>query len=612
MCGITGFYSKNLKKDELILMTNRLRHRGPDAIGNYFNIDKHIGLGHSRLSILDLSDSANQPMTSSCNRYVMVYNGEVYNYKNISKEISKINWKTSSDSEVILEAFCKWGPNFVTKLNGMFSIAIYDKKENKLFLFRDRMGIKPLFYSISDDQFIFASELKAIDEIIKNKPICNESIYAYLHLGYIPTNKTIYKNILKVKPGSYIEYRNNELNETIYWTPENKITNNTFDNFSSSKKKLKLLLQNSIKSRLISDVPIGTFLSGGTDSSLVSAIAQEVSESTINTFSIGFEDAKHNESFHAKKVAKRLGTNHNEFILKEKDALNELESIMEHFDEPFLDPSALPTLLVSKMAKRSVTVCLSGDGGDELFMGYGAYNWAKRLSNPIIWSLKKPISSILDKSATNKYKRAGLVLNAPKKNLKSHIFSQEQYVFSERELNKLLIKRSNSLINELNQPYILSRKLNSIENQAFFDLNNYLIDDLLVKVDRASMYTSLEARVPLLDHNIIEFAINLNKRFKIHKGTQKYILKEILYDYLPKELMDRPKWGFSIPLDKWLQNELYFLIEKYLNKDIIMNQGILNYKEIEKIKVRFKNGETYLYNRLWSLIILNKFILNFG
>ena len=312
--------------------------------------------------------------------------------------------------------------NFVTKLNGMFSIQ-FATNLILIVLFRDRMGIKPLFYTYKDDELIFASELKAIDKIKTNKQISHESIYSYLHLGYIPANKTIYNDILKVKPGSYLVYKEDELKEIIYWKTENKISHNSLDNFNLSKKKLEQLLEKSIKSRLISDVPIGTFLSGGTDSSLVSAIAQKVNDKTINTFSIGFDDAKHNLSIHAKKY-KYLGTNHYEFILKEEDALIELESIMEHFDEPFADSSALPTMLVSKMARKYVTVCLSGDGGDELFMGYGAYTWAKRINHPIMGRFRYPISKFLKKASSNQKKRGALVFESPKRNWKSHIFTR--------------------------------------------------------------------------------------------------------------------------------------------------------------------------------------------
>ncbi len=303
MCGIAGFISNKYSKDNLIKMTTAIEHRGPDAKGHYFNFDKGIGLGHRRLSILDLSNAANQPMKSHCGRYIMVYNGEVYNYKELAKKLGNINWKTNSDTEVILAAFSKWGKAFVNKLNGMFAIAIYDLQENKLFLFRDRMGIKPLFYYSNGEDLIFASELKAINQLKLNNKINYNSVYAYLHLGYIPTNNTIYDKVLKVRPGSYIEFKNNELKEITFWDSKDKIKSTTSIDLNTSKQKLKELLTDSIKSRLISDVPIGTFLSGGTDSSIISAIAQEVNGSPINTFSIGFKEAKYNESEHAKKVA---------------------------------------------------------------------------------------------------------------------------------------------------------------------------------------------------------------------------------------------------------------------------------------------------------------------
>ena len=399
MCGITGLISCNYTKEDLISMTKTLSHRGPDAEGYYYNNDRNIGLGHKRLSIIDVSDVANQPMKSSCGRYIMVYNGEVYNFKDIAKELVNISLKTSSDSEVVLEAFTKWGVEFVNKLNGMFAIAIYDLIDDKLFLFRDRLGIKPLYYYNDENTFAFASELKALKSLDINKSIDYSSIYSYLHLGYIPSNNTIFNNVKKLNSGSYIIFDNNKnFQEIKYWGSSNVFCKDTISDFDYAKNKLDTLLEESVKKRLISDVPIGTFLSGGTDSSIVTAIAQKVSSKPVNTFSIGFKEAKYNESEHAKKVAEYLGTNHREFILTKDDALSELESIMDNFDEPFADSSALPTMLVSKMAKQHVTVCLSGDGGDELFMGYGAYNWASRLSKPLFWNLRKPISKALSYS----------------------------------------------------------------------------------------------------------------------------------------------------------------------------------------------------------------------
>ena len=609
MCGIAGFISKKYSKEDLIRMTNSIKHRGPDAMGHYINEKIGIGLGHRRLSIIDLSKSANQPMSSHCGRYIMVYNGEVYNFKEIAKKLDVKTWKTSSDSEVVLEAFAKWGNNFVNHFNGMFAIAIYDKLNDSLHLVRDRMGIKPLYFYYKENQLVFASEIKAFKKLNLKLTLNNDSMYSFLHLGYIPKNNTIYKEIKKVEPGTIIKFNNGNLNKFNYWNTENLIKSKTNKDFLNSKRNLKNLLEKSVKKRLISDVPIGTFLSGGTDSSLITAVAQKVCVKKVNTFSIGFKDAKYNESEHAKTVAKYLDTNHTEFILTEKEALNEIEDIINQFDEPFADSSALPTMLVSKMARKYVTVCLSGDGGDELFMGYGAYTWAKRLNNPIIWNLRHQISNILSLSTNNQKKRASLVFNSPKYNWKSHIFSQEQYLFSEKEILKLLIPNDiNSQIQNLNLSVFKNRKLISDESQAFFDLNNYLIDDLLVKVDKSSMYKSLEVRVPLLDYEIIQFSLNLDTKFKINKGTQKYILKEILYDYIPKSIVERPKWGFSIPMEKWLKTDLSFLIDKFLNKKMIEQQNILNYNEVENLIQRFNSGESFLYNRIWCLIILNKFL----
>lgn len=609
MCGITGFISKNLKKNDLKKMTDALSHRGPDASGYFFDQDKGVALGHRRLSILDLSESANQPMSSHCGRYVMVYNGEIYNFKEIANRLKKTSWKTSSDSEVVLEAFVEWGIDFIHQLNGMFSIVIYDKNENKLFLFRDRMGIKPLYYFYNEKDLIFSSELKAILTIKKNLRINNESIYTYLHVGFVPGSQTIYHETFKLSQGSYLIYHKGEISNKSYWKVEKKIKKEVNQNFVKSKHELKLLLAQSIEKRLISDVPIGTFLSGGIDSSIVTAIAQEVNDSPINTFSIGFDDKKYNESMHAKKVANHLGTNHNEFILNEQDTIDELENIMNHFDEPFSDSSALPTMLVSKMARKYVTVCLTGDGGDELFMGYGAYNWAKRLRNPFIWQFRKPIYKLLSYSYNNKHKRASHVFNCPSENWKSHIFSQEQYLFSETEIENLLLKNiASDIVKKINNNVCLDNNFKPNEEQSFFDLKNYLVDDLLVKVDRSSMYSSLEARVPLLDHRIIEFSINLPLNYKSQNGISKFILKEILYDYLPKSIMERPKWGFSIPLEKWLKTDLKYLIDEYLREDMVVSTGVLNFKMVKSLIERFENGESYLYNRIWCLIILQKFL----
>jgi len=608
MCGIAGFYSKSnsFSKEQLVDMTNAISHRGPNALGYFYDENQNIGLGHTRLSILDTSDSANQPFYTKDKRYVMVYNGEVYNFKELKTKF-QLSIKTTSDTEVIIELFAKLGNNFVNELNGMFSIVIYDSVDKKLSLFRDRIGIKPLYYYLSENAFAFASELKALKKLLKQKyKIDRVAISNFLYLGYIPEPDTIYEDVKKFPSGAFAVFHNSNLALHTYWNSSNKIEFETLKSESTAKKTLKKLLDSSVKYRMISDVPLGTFLSGGTDSSLVTAIAQSQSSTPIKTFSIGFKEAKYNEAEHAKEVASILKTNHHEFILSEKEAIEQVDNLINIYDEPFADSSAIPTLLVSEKAKKEVTVTLSGDGGDELFMGYGMYNWANRLSNPFIKTFRKPISTLLELKG-DREKRAAKVFNYPsEKRLKSHIFSQEQYCFSENEIHELLTNDSMILMDENYSN--LDRKLTPREKQAFFDLNNYLKDDLLVKVDRASMFHSLETRVPLLDHRIVEFALNLDESLKINNGIQKYLLKEVLYDYVPKKIMDRPKWGFSIPLQNWLQRDLKYLIDKYLSITVIENHNIVRYKQVQLLVSKFNNGSLYLYNRLWILILLHKWL----
>lgn len=611
MCGISGIYSINNKfsKEELELMTLSLAHRGPDAAGTFYN--NISGLGHRRLSIIDLSASANQPMYSHCKRYVMVYNGEIYNFKEIAKELQNqfadIKFNTTSDSEVILESFIRWGIDFVQKLNGMFAIAIVDTSENILYLFRDRIGIKPIYYYWDGENFAFASELKALLKcsLIKNNISINKTaINEYLYLGYIPEPNSIYNNINKFPSASYAILKGKDLKINYYWKLTDKITSDVLDNECEAKKRLKELIISSVRYRLISDVPFGTFLSGGIDSSLVTAVAQSISYEPVNTFSIGFKESKYNEAGFAKNIAEHLKTNHHEFIVSEKDAIELIPSIPLVYDEPFADSSSIPTMLISQLARKYVTMTLSGDGGDELFMGYGSYKWAKRLSNPFIHLLRNPASSILS-MGNNKCKRASKLFEYDNKDtLRSHIFSQEQYFFMQKEIKNLL---NPDWYNEfsLNETISANRKLNPVEQQSFFDINYYLKDDLLVKVDRASMKHSLETRVPILDYRIVEFALNLSYDLKVNGNVQKYLLKEVLYDYIPESFFKRPKWGFALPMNKWLQTDLKYLFDLYLSKEVINKYGIVNYNYVENITKEFFSGNNYLYNRLWNLISLH-------
>lgn len=615
MCGITGYYSPNklFSESELHAMTNSLEHRGPDAFGYY--MDESIGFGHRRLSILDLSAAADQPMFSHCGRFVIIYNGEVYNYREIALELKankpQLNFKTTSDTEVILEAFAHWGELFVEKLNGMYAIAIYDIQERALFIYRDRMGIKPIYYYWDGENIVFASELKALKKL-KGKidlKINVTAVHEFLHLGYIPEPHSIYEHIQKMPAGTFFKIKGKKLIVTNYWKAEHRIKQQVEDDFNSAKKTLTALIESSVNYRMISDVPFGTFLSGGIDSSLVTAIAQKFSNKPINTFSIGFKDEKHNESNFAKNVANYLKTNHHEFILTEKESMPLFDTLNSIYDEPFADSSAIPTLIVSKLAREHVKMTLSGDGGDELFMGYGAYQWAKRLSNPVLKTFRKPIAFGLSQF-NSRYQRVGELLRyRDEASKKSHIFSQEQNLFSRQEIKALIhldLQKDLLLKENFNS---LMRTLSSEEEQALFDINYYLKDDLLVKVDRASMHYSLETRVPLLDYRIVEFALNLSTDLKIKNGESKYLLKQIVYDYIPKAFFNSPKWGFSIPLVKWLKNDLQFLMEDYLSERIIKKHGLVNYEVVLHLKKQFlERNIDHLYNRIWVLIVLHQWL----
>jgi asparagine synthase (glutamine-hydrolysing) len=611
MCGISGFFTKEefYTKDDLVKITSAISHRGPDASGYYY--DGQVGLGHRRLSILDLSDAANQPFFAGCGNYVIVFNGEVYNYQELIKELS-VPLRTTSDTEVILELFIKEGPEFVHKLNGMFAFVIYDIKLKKIFLYRDRLGVKPLFYYNNNDTFIFSSEIKSILAVQKgiDKQMRLESISHFLHLGYIPEPLSIYTHIQKFPAGHYASVSKDDFQITQYWNPEKKVTPYVLTEEKEAKEKLHELLQSSIRYRMISDVPFGAFLSGGIDSSLVSAIAHSQSKNPLKTFSIGFKEAKFNESDYAKKVALHLGTDHHEFILSEKDAKQHLLEVIEHFDEPFMDTSALPTYLVSKMASKHVKVVLTGDGGDELFMGYGAYPWAERLNTPWIRSTRKIINFLLSNTSNSRYKRAAHLFNYNKEeNINSHIFSQEQYLFSQKELNELLLKEQKNATSISYHTDSTARKLSPSEKQALFDIKYYLKDDLLVKVDRMTMLASIEGREPLLDYRIVEFALNLSQELKIKNGCSKYLLKQILYDYIPESFFDRPKQGFAIPLSIWLKTDLRFLINENLLEEKIKKTNVVDYNYVKKLIQRFDSGDDYLFNRIWMLIILQRFLL---
>lgn len=616
MCGIAGILSKDeISGDAIGRMTSRLRHRGPDASASYVSDDRRVALGHVRLSIIDLDARANQPFFSHDRRHVIVFNGEIYNYRSLAKQLvneTGLPLRTTSDTEIIVEGFKHWGADVVNRLDGMFAFAIADLERRELFLARDRMGKKPMYYGQLGASFVFASELKAIAEhpaFATNRQVDQTALYDFLHLGYVPQPRTIYEAVRKFPSGCTGEIGADfKLTTKRFWAPELPVTPRTPEP-GQAMAELETLLRDSVLSRLVSDVPVGAFLSGGIDSSLVTALGAREVGSSFKTFSIGFSDSKFDESRFAGRVARHLGTDHHELIVHEKDAEDILETYVRHFDEPFADTSAIPTMMVSRFARQDVKVVMTGDGGDELFLGYGAYTWANRLDR-LAWRLtKRPMRQVLRMTKRNRLERASHLLDpvAPDQ-LRSHIFSQEQYLFSQREIRDHLLKETSGI-----EPFVYtdpkgSSNWSAAEKQALFDVQYYLKDDLLVKVDRASMYYGLECRCPLLDHHVVSYALALDHSFKERKGVTKWLLKEILRKYIPNELVDRQKKGFSVPLASWLKGDLRYLVDDFANDGVTEQTGLFRVEYVSRLREKFLAGKDYLFNRLWLVILLQKWL----
>lgn len=604
MCGISGIWNKiSVRREEIESMTQALAHRGPDAQEVYVTADQTIALGHRRLSVIDLSNSANQPMHSSDGRYVIVFNGEIYNFISLRNKLTKEGYKfrTSSDTEVLLRAFEKWGKEVFQYLEGMFAFAILDTKDRKIFLARDRMGKKPLFYYLSGELFLFASEIKAI----RANPQCQsevniQALYDFLRLGYVPASETPWRNMHKLPPGSWAEVRSpSEIQIQKYWDVADSGHQEMVVSDKDVLNQFHLLLSDAVAKRLRSDVPLGALLSGGTDSSLVCAIANEQLNGKLKTFNIGFDDKRYDESKYANQVAKVLNTDHYTFHLSSEEAIQYMDEYLTHFDEPFADTSSIPTLMVSKKTREQVTVALTGDGGDELFLGYGSYQWAERVKTWVRFG--KPLAEIL-KWLPGSLAKAGDMFDVSAfDTYQQHIFSVEQGFFSLKEVQKII--RNPYLAYKYTSPNIIGKS--EAEKQALFDLTHYLPEDLLVKVDRASMRYALECRCPLLDHKLVDFAVALPVTFKRRGNIQKYLLKKDLEKYLPQELIYRKKWGFSVPLEKWLRTKLSYLIDDYLSEYNINKYGLLKAQEVSTLVKRFKEGESKLYHRIWALIVMH-------
>jgi asparagine synthase (glutamine-hydrolysing) len=607
MCGITGFINHRWSKTDLERQTDRLAHRGPDAKGYYTQEDHGLGLGHRRLSILDLSAAANQPFYSQDRRYVMVFNGEVFNFQEIAAKYC-IQQRTHSDSEVIIEAFAKKGIEAVNDFNGMFTIAIWDTETKELHLIRDRFGVKPLLYYWNGKEFAFASELKALLTLDIPKTINQRSLQDYFFLEYVPGNESIIKNIYKLPCGHYLKIIPGSAPMV---QPYYSIFDKLHDSFKNMSEEQALdqfeeVLASSVRLRQISDVPIGAFLSGGTDSSLICALFQKQNKLPINTFTIGFDVKEFDETMYANRVAEHLKTSHRHFHLTDKDSIGIVDKLVEYYDEPFAAPSCIPSYLVCKQARSLVTVALSGDGGDELFMGYGYYGLYKRLKqfykNYPSFS-RNAVAGIM-RLLNQRYQRASRLLQfANNDELYVNIWSQEQYMFTEKEISHLL---GNTYHNEtLTADWHRINAMNIVDEEkiSLFDINNYLTNDLLYKMDSASMANSLEVRTPYLDYRLVEFSVNLPLRFKINNGVQKYLMKKLLEKYIPHDLVYRTKWGFPAPIGDWLYKDLRYMIDRWLSTERIRKTGILDEQQVQQTVKAFLAGKKYHQKRIWSMII---------
>jgi asparagine synthase (glutamine-hydrolysing) len=614
-------------------MISTLYHRGPDDWGSWCDQTNSIGLAHSRLAIVDLSAAGHQPMLSATGRYVIVFNGEIYNHKALRAKLEQtrepINWRGQSDTETLLAALCAWGIEAtLAKLVGMFAFALWDRDTRSLTLVRDRLGEKPLYYGWQDGIFLFGSELKAIRahpafaaEIDRN------ALSTFMRYGYIPSPQTIYSGIYKLLPGSMLSVQVGDTAERAparYWSLLDVARGGALDPFIGTDVEavqgLEARLKESIALQQISDVAVGAFLSGGIDSSMIVALMQSQSMLPVKTFTIGFNEYQYDEAKYARAVAQYLGTNHTELYITSEDALAIIPRLPMIYDEPFGDSSQIPTLLVSQLARGSVTVSLSGDGGDELFGGYNRYIWGRRLLKvpaPIRQGVSAALSRLSPerwdriyshveftipvrfrvRMAGNKVHKLAQVMAARSSwELYEHLVStwcdQEEVVLGDgdsRNFSRAWSSLSDSCNNELNMMAV--------------DSLSYLPDDILCKIDRAAMAVSLETRVPFLDHRVVEYSWHLPPTMKIRKGQGKWILRKLLSKYLPKELSDRPKMGFGVPIDLWLRGPLRDWAEDMLSEDRLKREGFFNPYPIRKKWIEHLSGQHNWQQYIWNALM---------
>lgn len=624
MCGIVGYidFNKNLDAATLRSMTDSLKHRGPDD-GDY-QIKQapfaNIGMGHRRLSIIDLSPGGRQPMT---HRHLhIVFNGEIYNFEEVKEELSALGhqFRTKSDTEVVMVAILEWGMKAALhKFIGMFAFVLYDEARQKVYLVRDRAGVKPLFVYQKNNQLLFASELKAFHKVKGFEKVINyDALSCYFQFTYIIGEQCIFKDCKKVKPGHYLEIdlKTKAREEHKYWDvvdyynlPKLRISEREIE------ERTEELLTSAFMYRMVADVPVGLFLSGGYDSSAVAAIIQKNSSQKINTFTIGFHDGKYNEAQEAKKIAAFLGTNHTEYYCTPKEALDVIPQLAFHYDEPFGDSSAIPTFLVSQIARKNVTVALSADGGDEIFAGYGRYirflkryEKMKRIPGGLHSSIARLSSASIKWSGKGNLNNSLLKKISKVQTLFNSYDAMTSFKLQRQPMSDLEVKRLLKVpFNYLETPYDkygLNNENDMLNKILALDYKSYLTDDILVKTDRATMAVGLEGREPFLDQRIIEFAAQLPSSEKYKNNTLKYILKNITHKYLPKELMERPKKGFSVPIMDWLKQDLRYFITDFVNEDTLKEIAIFDSRLVLKERDDFLSSKKTAQNTwLWLVLV---------
>ncbi|MBX2915101.1 MAG: asparagine synthase (glutamine-hydrolyzing) [Cyclobacteriaceae bacterium] len=630
MCGITGVFAFNLLgKFNMIHVTAAtlaLEKRGPDAHDVY--TDEFVGLGHRRLSIIDTSATANQPMWDEQKRYCIVFNGEIFNYQELRKELEAqgVQFVSSSDTEVLLNLYIREKENCLSKLNGFFACCVYDQQEQTLFLARDRYGIKPLLYLFDEDKFLFSSEMKSMLQYGIDKELDYTSLQTYLHLNYIPAPYTIFNQVKKLLPGHYLKVGKKKLESGQFYSIAKKAEPSSLT-YNQAKTELINLLNDSVQRRLVADVPVGAFLSGGVDSSVIAAMAVK-HKPDLHTFSIGFKDAKFfDETSYANSVAKHLKTNHTVFSLSHKDLLDHVHDVLNYIDEPFADSSALNVYILSKETRKHATVALSGDGADELLGGYNKHAAFNRIINKgwkenLIGSLA-PLWKKLPQSRSGKIGNLTRQLNRFAEGLT--LSSRERYWqwagFTTHATNSLL---SETAQQKLNQQEFESRKNNYLRHIStpetmceilLTDMHLVLPGDMLTKVDSMSMANSLEVRVPFLDYRVVDFIFSLPDDYKINRSMRKRILQDAFRNELPPELYNRPKKGFEVPMLNWLRKELQPMLDDLLSEKMIIEQGIFNYTEIQKLKAQLNSSNPQdVHARIWALLVFqswySKYIKN--